>query len=329
MGRRRRRINEHLPKHVYRKGAGFIYRHDGKDTYLCKQTDPASMLWTAYERAKKADHDDNLRWLVNTYLESPKFRELAPKTREAYAGYANTLLGFKTASGTEFGDAPMDAITMITIRDFLDKYPAPISANRQIQFLKAAWNWVAQRHPVPANPCAKVELNKQPARERYVDQVEYQQVLRMARGYLPAMMELAYLCRARRSEVSALRESDVLADGLRLKRGKGSEGEITAWTPRLRAAVEAARSIHPGAPTPIKGAYLIHDKGGLPIKKNSFDSAWRRLMNRAIDAGLEPFTFHDLKAAGYSDQKEQWAGHKSEKMHRVYSRKLRIVEPPA
>ena len=145
------------------------------------------------------------------------------------------------------------------------------------------------------------------------------------------MMELAYLCRARRSEVSALRETDVLPDGLRLNRGKGSEGEITAWTPRLRAAVEAARAVHPKAPTPIKGgAYLIHDKAGQPIKKNSFDSAWRRLMNRAIDAGIAPFTFHDLKACGYSDMKEQFAGHKdrSGKMHRVYNRKLRIVEPP-
>lgn len=329
MGRRRRRINEHLPKHVYRKGAGFIYRREGKDTYLCKQADPLSVLWAAYERAQKPDQGDTLRWLVNTYLASDKFRKLAPRTRESYGGYAVTLLGFKTASGRPFGDALLTEITLISIRGFLDKYPAPISANRQIQFLKSAWNWVAQRHPVPDNPCRGVELNVQSARERYVSQEEYETVLNMATGYLPPMMELAYLCRARRSEVNALMEADILPEGVRLNRGKGSEGEITAWTPRLRAAVDAAKSLHPNAPAPIKGSYLIHDKAGAPIKKNSFDTAWRRLINRAIAVGVEPFTFHDLKAAGYSDQLEQWAGHKSEKMHRVYNRKLRIVEPPA
>lgn len=330
MGRRRRKINEHLPKYVYRKRAGFVYRRHGKDTYLCKQTDPPSVLHAAYERVLAQGRENNLRWLLQTYLESAKFKALAARTRSAYEGYVAVICGFKTATGSEFGDAQLEAITMQTIRGYLDKYPAPIAANRHVQFIKAAWNWTAQRHKIPPNPCLGVELNRQDARTRYVTQDEYQTALRLATGYLPVMMELAYLCRARRGEVCALRHSDILEEGLRVIRGKGSEGEITAWTPRLRDAVEAAKRIHPGAPVPIKGgAYLIHDKAGLPIKKNAFDTAWQRLMAKVVAAGGERFTFHDLKARGYSDQKEQWAGHRSERMHRVYNRKLRVVEPPA
>lgn len=128
----------------------------------------------------------------------------------------------------------------------------------------------------------------------------------------------------------ALRRSDELEDGLRLVRLKGSEGEITAWTPRLRAAVDAAKAFNAGAPTPISGAYLIHDKHGHQINKNAFDSAWRRLMTKVEAAGIERFTFHDLKAMGASSQKDNFAGHrdKSGKMRKTYVRKLQIIQPP-
>ena len=45
--------------------------------------------------------------------------------------------------------------------------------------------------------------------------------------------------------------------------------------------------------------------------------------NRAcIDGG---FTFHDIKAKGYTDRKDHNAGHRSAKMHAVYMRKPQIV----
>jgi len=50
-------------------------------------------------------------------------------------------------------------------------------------------------------------------------------------------------------------------------------------------------------------------------------------MRKARKRGIDPFPFHDLKAKGYSDMKNQSAGHKQEQVHRVYSRKLRTVEP--
>jgi integrase len=180
---------------------------------------------------------------------------------------------------------------------------------------------------VPENPCIGVELNKQEARTRYVNQDEFQAFKATTSRYIPLFMELAYLCRARWSEVAALKVSDILDEGVRLERAKGSDSEITAWTPRLRAAVDACRAHHPDAPAPLSGSYLIHDKHGLAIRQNAFQTAWGRAMRKWEAAGNERFTFHDLKAAGYSDQKKQDAGHRSDKMHSTYNRKLRIVEP--
>jgi len=342
MGRRRRRINERLPKYVYRKRDGFIYRPylgmvDGKpafgrDVYLCSRDSSTAKIWDAYEKA--TGHKTNtLRWLLDTYHKSQQFQELAERTRGDYDLYRARICQRQLAGGDLFGDVALTEIDMYSIRQYLDTYRdkhgrlAPIAANRHIQYLKAAWNWAIQRHQrVPHNPCVGVKLNPEHSRGRLVTVDEYNTALSLATGYLPVMMEIAYLCRARRGEIQNLRRSDELAEGLRLIRAKGSEGEITAWSPRLRAAVEAAKALNPRAPSPIGGAYLIHDRLGRPIQKNAFDSAWGRLRAKFMAAGVERFTFHDLKAMGITRHADNFGGHRSEKMRKTYVRELQIIE---
>jgi len=191
------------------------------------------------------------------------------------------------------------------------------------------WRALERFRHVPPNPCTGVALNKQLPRTRYVTQEEFAAFKSAAKGSIPIFMELAYLCRARWSEIARLKVGDITPQGLRVVRSKGSEGEYTALTPRLHAATQAALAFNPNAPVPISGAWLVHSKNGLRIKQNSFQTAWGRAMRDWIANGGERFTFHDLKAAGYSDMKTQSAGHRSGKMHKTYNRKLQIVEPPA
>jgi len=339
MGRKRDNASKHWGhlKGVYRKRQTLIYREylgreDGKslfgpDVYLCEVTDPPSKLNTEYERVTQVDRD-TVNWLLNQYHESPQFQKLAKRTRDDYADYQRLLTGYIMKNGRPFGQAPLAAVKRTTIRGYLDKYGAPIAANRHIQYFKASWNWALERFDnLPDNPCQGVKLNEQTARDRYVNQEEFEAFKETTTGYIPVFMELAYLCRARWSEVAAFTSADVLEEGIQLLRGKGSEGEITAWTPRLRAAVEAAQALNNGAPTQISGAFLIHDKRGKAINQNAFKTSWGRSQRAWEKEGGERFTYHDLKAAGYSDQEEQSAGHKSEKMHKTYNRKLRIVRP--
>lgn len=341
MGRKRDRANRDKPKGVYRKRGNWIFREyqgviDGRaqfgpDVVLCPTSAPLSELHRRYEEVTSTDARGTVAWLLKQYHQSAQFDALKERTRDDYANYRRLVTGYTMANGRTFGEAPLDRVKRTTIRGYLDKYGAPIAANRHIQYLKAAWNWALERFDwIPDNPCAGVRLNTQTPRERYVDQAEFLAFKATTARYIPLFMELAYLCRARWSEVAALQVSDLLPEGIRLARGKGSEGEITLWTPRLRAAVDACQAYNPKAPSPIAGSYLIHDHNGDPISRNAFQSAWGRHMRAWVAAGNERFTFHDLKAAGYSDQKEQFAGHKdtSGKMHRTYNRKLRIVEPP-
>jgi hypothetical protein len=94
--------------------------------------------------------------------------------------------------------------------------------------------------------------------------------------------------------------------------------------------VKACKQNHPDAPRPLKGAYLLHDKAGLPYSKNALDSALQRIIKKAMKEGAEingkvvkletSFTFHDLKATGISDHESKHGGHRSEKMRKVYDR---------
>jgi len=331
----RRRANDGLPKYCQRRSYGVIYT-----PYLGKgvkgkpiNLGPADMtvvdVWQAYERETEQPKD-TLNWLLSEYHQSARFKSRKPHTQKDYSEYRAKLTAFPMANGKPFGTARLDKIKRTAIQKYLDKHHAPILANRQIQYLRAVWNWSLNRYDgIPDNPCAGVELNQHSDRDRYVSQAEYQQFKAITKGYIPIFMELAYLLRARWSEIASLKVSCLTGEGVEWRRSKGSEGEITAYTPRLRSALDEAKAYNSTAPSPITGVYLIHDKRGQPIKQNTFQSAWGRYMREWVASGGERFTFHDLKAAGYSDQEIQSAGHKSAKMHNAYNRKLRVVEPPA
>jgi hypothetical protein len=115
--------------------------------------------------------------------------------------------------------------------------------------------------------------------------------------------------------------SGVIDEGIMLVRGKGSSNEVTEWTPRLKEAVAAARLLYVGDDKAVKSNLLIHGKDGRAIKKNQFDSAWQRLIAKAMQNGLsESFTFHDIKAKGVSDHTDKASGHKTKKMQKIYDR---------
>lgn len=344
MGAKRQRNKKKWPKYVTESKGRIVWREylgcvNGKPTFskevrLCKAPATDKDIWAYYLRATE-QATDTLGWLLDTYHASTQFQTLSPKSQEEYAGYKNKIEKRPVKGYRTFGKTPYANIKKTTIRRYLDSYAdkngrlAPIAANRHIQYMKAAYNWAMERYDVVRiNPCTGVKLNKQEARTRYVTDEEYTAAINIAMAsgspYLAAFMEFAVLCRARRTEIAALTAADVQRDGIQLRRTKGSQGEITTWTKRLEGAVSFAKSLYPKAVTPISGAYLIHSKHGQPITKNGFDSAWRRLMDKVEDQGIDAFTFHDLKAKGVTDHKDH-AG-VSERMKKVYVRKLSKVE---
>jgi integrase len=276
----------------------------GKTINLAPPDAPMSEVWRAYEEAI-GDDRQTVGWLLDLYKDSDRFGELSPKSQKEYASAIEKLTGAPVGND-RFGSVRLDQVDKRSIRSYLDTYPSPVAANRHIAVLKSAWNWVLERHEIPDNPCIGVKLNREAPRERYVTDDEYERVLRMAPPPISQMMELAYLLRARLSEVLAIRVEHISDQHLEFHRLKGSEGELCVLSGRLRSVLSDVRA----------DPYVCYR-----YSQSAFSSAWRRLMAK-VD---KPFTFHDLKAKGISDHESNWGGHRSPAMRKTYVRKLQEI----
>jgi integrase len=271
-----------------------------------------SEVWGAYEEMQNGPRD-TVGWMLSLYTDSQQFAKLKDKTKSDYLK-AIDIMKSRKIGAMSFGDAPLSSVTKRTVRGYLDSYPSPVAANRHIAVLKAAWSWTEERHVIPENPCLGVKMNEEKPRQRYVTDQELDTVLAMAPEEIAQMMQLAYLLRARLGEVLALSTSDVSDTHVTLDRVKGSEGELTMLSERLRDAVSKVRG----------GDYIVHR-----YSESGFRSAWKRLQGKMDAAGIERFTFHDLKAKGISDHKDNFGGHRSPNMRKVYVRKLQEIEATA
>lgn len=336
-----------LPPYVYLQKGRYIYKpylgsakgkpRFGKEVRLCGADASIAEVWKCYENHINKNERQTLSWMLGLYLQSDKLKSLKPRTQESYEMYARQLIEHQLKHGGTFGNVLLIDINQKVVRRYLDAAEHKVAANRRVQFLKAVYSWAIQRlDGVESNPCAGVELNKEESRTRYVEDWEYEVVFMCAvesgsYAYIALMMEIAYLCRQRRNEVSARTVNEIVEQGLITYRGKRSRGEITQWSPRLRAIVEMCLEYNKDAPTPINAQDkpLIRNKRGKPITKNAFDTAWQRVRDRAMNTGwngkklIVPFTYHDIKAKGITDHEKQDGGHMTEKARQIYIRKLK------
>ena len=280
----------------------------GPTVFLAPPDATMSEVWKAYEELTSGPKD-TVGWLLNLYRDSERFKELSPKSQKDYSKAIEKLIQAPVGA-IKFGDAKLTQVKKQTVRSYLDAYPSPVAANRQIAVLKSAWNWTLERYEVPDNPCIGVKLNREAPRERYVTDDEYETVLRMAPPPIQQMMELAYLLRARLSEVLNLTVDDVSDTHVTLIRLKGSEGELTMLSERLSAAVSDVRG----------GSHICYQ-----YSESGFRSAWRRLQGKMREIGMEPWPFHDIKSKAVSDHPTNHSGHRSPSMRKTYVRTLQEI----
>jgi len=309
MGRRRNPENAWMPKGVQLDKYGYYLRKPYKR--LAPADADRSTVWRAYEQYVHTDDAHTLAGLIRRYLTSDRFFKLAPKTQKECRRALERLSDRKIKGGT-FGGVQTAQVTPGVIRRYLDSRESKTMANREIAYLSAAFSWAFERDQVKSNPCRGVRRNTETRRERYVTDEEYRTLYQRAPDRVQIIMELAYLCAARKIEVL-----DLLPEGVLLRRRKGSKDNVVKWSPRLEAVVNRAL----GLPSEIASVWLIHDRKGQPIKSTSLDTAWHR---------LQPgFRFHDLKKKGVSDSASaNPAGHRSPAMVALYNVKRDEVEPP-
>ncbi|MET0331300.1 MAG: integrase [Dyella sp.] len=303
-----------------------------------------------------------LAWLLSGYHDSHFFKALAESTRSAYETQRQVALAQRTKLGVPFGDidfAPLQTHHFQALVDRIADEGTPSKANSLMRYLKLVFSWAKRRGYVQTNPVKGVKQAKARNRRRLPSPVAMTKLIQLAAHgatvrahatgscppYLWAVADIAYLCRLRGIEVVTMHEDQELPEGLLTNRRKGSRDNIVSWTPRLRAAWDHLithrddvwRRKSAAIPLHAKDRVLVVAETGGPLVKSSLDTAWQRLIQRAIKNGViaedERFGLHDLKRRGVTDtagtraDKQHASGHKSESMMDIYDLSVPIVNP--
>lgn len=301
----------------------------------------------------------SLDFIMEQFEGSEKFRSLAPATQDGYRKYRKVASEFPTAAG-KLGTLAARGLTPPLMQKIIDKIAdqgTPTKANALLRYLRRMFRWAKNRGFCDVNPCAGLEQATERKQRRLPDDRALRALLEFAkvRGnytahregaiapYLWSAAEIMYLCRLRGIEVITLADDAELPDGLMTNRRKGSRDNIVAWSPRLRAAWDAAKARRDEIvaarrmPVPMhaKDRPVFVNQTGGPLAKSSFDSAFQRLMKLAIAEGVlteeQRFGPHDLKRKGITDtkgtrgEKQQASGHKSQQMLDVYDFDVPVV----
>lgn len=321
-----------MPSRVYRGKSAFEWHPAGGGSVrLCALDATPAQVWTAFEAAEAA-HGKRPKYTVGDlsreYFASRTFLRRRPRTQQDYQDCWKVL-------GRVFEDADARLIQPKHVREYMDTRgkSSEVRANREKAVLHNIFAHAFERSIVKQNPCIGVKSFPEKARDRYIEDAEYNDFLEHSPQALQIFMEIAYLTAARCQDVRAIMLGDLRKEGIYIQQQKTGKKQIKEWTPRLRAAVDMAMARRAEILSKLGRVdclYLILTERGMPYSESGFKTAWAR--NRAaIEEETKEkigWTFHDIKAKSISDHegdKQQFSGHKTRGQVESYNRKTEVV----
>jgi len=374
---RKRKHNPSIPGHIDQDalptgvywdptGNGRWYMFEDREGRPSRKTiaGPTVRLSDLHQIAEDARDTDGpargtVSWVLKAFHDSTKFQGFSGSTKRDYEFCRAATVEFPTRAG-HVGDLIANKITQTHVFRMLEVVAkkTPSKANHMLRYLRRAFKWAGPGVGMKHNPAWGLEEFRERKRRRLPSPEVYAAVLAYARRcgaltahtkgsqppYLWMALELAYLCRLRGIEVDTLAEAQGTEEGVRTDRRKGSRNNIVAWSPRLRAAWDAAvahrKSVLQRRKQPDQlhadRRFLFLSEDGEPLTKSGLDSAWQRMMLRAIKDGIitpeQRFGLHDLKRKGVTDTAgtkadRQDAAGLTEAMMTVYDFSVPIVKP--
>lgn len=241
-----------------------------------------------------------------------------------------------------FGKMPIEALTPQDVYRYLDERgkKSKVGANHDFAVLSHAYTmaikWgLCRFHPTKGI----VQKHAIQPRNRYVEDWELEEVLKVASPFLAVYINLKLLTGQRKGDLLSIQLSDLIDEGILIKPRKtaSSTGKtiIIEWDNDLRDAIEDIKDL----PSKVSSIWLFHTRKGQPYIKpdgntSGFDSIWQRFMHKALEETelKEKFREHDLRAKTASDIEAEHArqllGHSNMAMtQRVYRRKPERVKP--
>lgn len=345
---RKNKTDNWLPSRVYRGKSAYEWRPSGMkcvallplsrvDGVIHEPPEVKRQVLEAYEKASavvKQVRDINY-WLPRFFL-SNRYLRLGALTQADYRRYCDVVAKPgkpETRNGVAhvFGKMLPADVHPYHIRKYMDyweKAGKKTTANRHLSFLQIFFGWVREQNAgVKMNPARGVTKFREKPRHYLVTDDEYDKLiaaaLKSSTPFVAPFIEITYLCGLRRHEALALNLEDITAEGLVIRRGKGSKGEITTISPRLQAAIDLAISLHkPEAAVPIKDRPLLRNTRGLRITPSAINQAFTSVRE---SCGLGHIWLHDFKKKAGTDGKD--LGHKTQAMRDLYDLSVAIKAP--
>lgn len=315
MPKLRRPENRGLPARWTFKHGAYFFRvppgledlWEGKKFFRLGKTLPdAYREWS--KRLDTQDKANNIGQLLDKYL-----LEVVPgKAPKSQTENARAIKRLREV----FGAMPLAAVKPRHVYQYVTKRGKKTAAHREIEVLSHAFTKAVEwgfmdRHPFKG----EVRLEGEPARERYLEDWEVIELLRLeprrksgSVRMIQAYIRLKLLTGLARSDLLRLRQGEHLRDdGIHVRRHKtGTRPTVYdyALVPERKEAVELAVRSRP-ALSPFlfcnrKGQGYIDEKTG---ESHGWDSMWQRFVARVMaeTSIRERFTEHDLRAKVGSD----------------------------
>lgn len=320
---RRRSKNKHLPQRMYLKHGAYYFVEAGTERWI--------PLGREYAKA------------MGKYGEITDIDRPCVTMNDVIARYRIEVLPKKAAT-TQKGEAPQlirlanwcghvrpDEITTQQIYRYMDQRArkAPAAAKHEITLLHHIYVKAIRWGAASQNPVAGVEKPKSKPRDRYVTDQEFYAVRRLASPQVRVAMDLALLTGLRKGDLLNLTRDNLTEAGLLVQTSKTGKGLLFEYTPALEEVLAASKKLRPQVP----GHYLIRNKQGSQYTPDGFSTNWQKLMLKAKDAGIERFTFHDIRSKSASDsaslgEASERLGHSSTALtKKAYYRKAMPVKP--
>jgi integrase len=317
-----RQTNKHLPRRVYWKhGAFYLVTAENKWIRLGKSE---AEMYASLSRLQNQDTslEPSMSALFARYL-AEVVPTKAPRTQNDNQKELNNL-------EKSFGKLDPKKIKPIHVYQYLDARgkTARTRANREIALLSHVFSYAIRWGICEHNPCREVRKLSEKPRDRYVEDWEYAAVYAIAPTIIKAAMEVAVITGMRQGDILALKRTDCTSEGLSVVQSKTRKKQIFQWTPGLRSALDQAIAIDRS----ISSIWIFATTTGRRYSSSGFQTAWHRLMDKAIADGLltNRFTFHDLRAKAGSEHEDatRLLGHQNPATtRRVYIRKPDKVKP--
>lgn len=314
MSPRARTRDRDMPTHVHWKNGAWRFKTPahlrpyvpGRKSWIKLGTEKQEALKAYAELMGNLSKESGMAKLMNRY-EAEVIPTKAPRTQKDNRKELKRLREvFDQMHPTE--------VTTMHCQQYLDirGKQSKTQANHEMNLLSHIFRKAMQWGVVNSNPVKGVEKHKVKARDRYVEDWELKEFLKVAPPFIRAWVALKLMTGLRQGDMLALPVSAIREDGIRVTTGKTGRKGIIPWDEDLREAVRQLMACNR-----IQGMTMVCNRRGQQMTESAFQERWRRVMDKALaETDLaERFTEHDLRAKHATDVEAQGGDPTANLMH--------------